>query len=88
MPSVGDCVEVFWTEDDRLYRGTLDGVDDGSNRVMYDDGDVELLNIISKTWNICDKSTTQAQLPLQHLTSGSQDFISAISFYFENKPFM
>ena len=48
-------IEVFWPDDNKFYRGTVGGTYDAKGRVevVYDDGDVEVLDLNKEKWNYC-----------------------------------
>jgi len=43
MRTIGDRIEIYWPSDDAWYAGTLTEVYDGVAKIIYDDGDEEIL---------------------------------------------
>ncbi|MED6171778.1 hypothetical protein PIB30_043996 [Stylosanthes scabra] len=60
---VGLRVEVWWPDDNQFYKGIIDSFDSAEkkHKVMYDDGDEEILNLRTEKWNIIevDSDTNQ-----------------------------
>ncbi|MED6174668.1 hypothetical protein PIB30_071187 [Stylosanthes scabra] len=60
---VGLRVEVWWPDDCEFYKGIIDSFDSAEkkHKVMYDDGDEEILNLRTEKWNVIevDSDTNQ-----------------------------
>ncbi|XP_061346896.1 sister chromatid cohesion protein PDS5 homolog C-like isoform X2 [Gastrolobium bilobum] len=53
---VGSRVEVWWPDDQMFYEGTVDSFDPAmkKHKVLYDDGDEEILNLKKEKWKIIE----------------------------------
>ncbi|XP_028782650.1 microtubule-associated protein futsch [Neltuma alba] len=51
---VGSRVKVYWPHDRAYYKGVIDSFDPSKkkHKVMYDDGDEEILNLEKETWQL------------------------------------
>ncbi|KAL5071500.1 hypothetical protein RYX36_022387 [Vicia faba] len=56
---VGKRVKVLWPEDDMFYEGVVHSFDSSSkkHKVLYDDGDEEILNLDEEKWEIVEADT-------------------------------
>ena len=55
--AIGDRIEVYWPMDRKFYSGTISSSNCTSSKheVMYDDGDVEILDLSKERWNYLRK---------------------------------
>ncbi|XP_045801488.1 sister chromatid cohesion protein PDS5 homolog C-like isoform X2 [Trifolium pratense] len=53
---VGERVEVWWPKDRAFYKGVIESFDSAKkkHKVLYDDGEVEVLNLVKEKWNIIE----------------------------------
>ncbi|KAK4800886.1 hypothetical protein SAY86_021373 [Trapa natans] len=54
---IGRKVKVWWPMDKQFYQGTVKSYDPSRNRhvILYDDGDVEILNLEKERWELIEK---------------------------------
>lgn len=52
----GDRVRVYWPIMKKSYAGYVYKQSTGEYRVVYDDGDVEVLNMEKENWMFCDEA--------------------------------
>ncbi|KAK4802635.1 hypothetical protein SAY86_000838 [Trapa natans] len=54
---IGRKIKVWWPMDKQFYEGTIKSYDPSRNRhvVLYDDGDVEILNLEKERWELIEK---------------------------------
>lgn len=84
-PKIGDLVAVYWPLDDALYSGAVQAVStNGRHKVLYDDGDVETLNLCDENWGFC---TDQCTKPFS-LHSDMPALLANMFEYFGNKLFL
>lgn len=50
LPVVGSLISEYWPLENQYYIRTLNAINDGKHIYMYDDDDVETLNLDSDTW--------------------------------------
>ncbi|PNX86692.1 sister chromatid cohesion PDS5-like protein, partial [Trifolium pratense] len=52
----GERVEVWWPKDRVFYKGVIESFDSAKkkHKVLYDDGEVEVLNLVKEKWNIIE----------------------------------
>lgn len=57
-PSIGDMVEIYWPVDNRYYSGMISHFNSTTHqhRIVYDDGDVEQVNLSQETWRYFDRN--------------------------------
>ncbi|KAF7843194.1 Sister chromatid cohesion protein PDS5 isogeny B-B [Senna tora] len=77
-PLVGSKINVWWPLDKRFYEGTVDSYDSvkGKHKILYDDGDVEVLNLKKERWEqIVDHNSLDAEkgIDLQQLEAEASD---------------
>ncbi|KAI4371182.1 hypothetical protein MLD38_019448 [Melastoma candidum] len=60
---IGCRIKVWWPMDKQFYEGTVKSYDLSRNRhvVLYDDGDVEILNLEKEKWEIVNKGHKAAK---------------------------
>ncbi|KAI4365017.1 hypothetical protein MLD38_021039 [Melastoma candidum] len=60
---IGCRIKVWWPMDKQFYEGTVKSYDLSRNRhvVLYDDGDVEILNLEKEKWEIVNKGNKFAK---------------------------
>ncbi|XP_045821255.1 sister chromatid cohesion protein PDS5 homolog C [Trifolium pratense] len=53
---VGERVEVWWPKDREFYKGVIESFDSAKkkHKVLYDDGEVEVLNLVRGKWHIIE----------------------------------
>ncbi|CAK8569959.1 unnamed protein product [Lathyrus sativus] len=53
---IGKRVKVWWPDDDMFYEGVVDSFDSSikKHKVLYDDGDEEILNLEEEKWEIVE----------------------------------
>lgn len=51
---VGDRIEVYWTDDKKYYKGRVAEIQrtSGKHKVVYDDGDIEMLVLKDEKWRM------------------------------------
>ncbi|XP_020583977.1 uncharacterized protein LOC110027049 isoform X2 [Phalaenopsis equestris] len=56
LDNIGRKIEVWWPDDERFYTGVIDAFDPVTkkHRVVYDDGDAEILFLRNERWNYID----------------------------------
>ncbi|KAH9612756.1 hypothetical protein KSS87_004382 [Heliosperma pusillum] len=59
---VGVTVKVWWPDDNAFYKGVVDSFDSATkkHKVLYDDGDVENLNLKEEKWQLVSPSEGDA----------------------------
>ncbi|PKI66429.1 hypothetical protein CRG98_013231 [Punica granatum] len=60
---IGCKIKVWWPMDKKFYEGTIKSYDPSRNKhvVLYDDGDVEILNLEKERWELTDKGQKSAK---------------------------
>ncbi|XP_020683417.2 uncharacterized protein LOC110100313 isoform X1 [Dendrobium catenatum] len=61
---IGREIEVWWPDDKKFYKGVIDAFDPVTekHRVVYDDGDVEILFLRNERWNYVDSKNFEKEL--------------------------
>ncbi|KAH0453112.1 hypothetical protein IEQ34_017436 [Dendrobium chrysotoxum] len=61
---IGREIEVWWPDDKKFYKGVIDAFDPVTekHRVVYDDGDVEILFLRNERWNYVDSKNFEREL--------------------------
>lgn len=76
IPKVSDSIEVYWDADDRYYKGTLtvNNSNEHSFRIMYDDGEMEDLDLRNEVWRFADmdKPNGTTKIPQDKNTTKKQ----------------
>lgn len=56
---VGAKIKVWWPDDERFYDGVVDSFDRSTrkHKILYDDGDVEVLLLKNETWEFIEAET-------------------------------
>lgn len=92
MPDLGDQVDIYWSEDDEYYSGVVTEVDETGHTIVYDDGDVEIVDFSGEQWRftgsqdgVLESNTVSG---LTTLSRNEQEALGAMFKYFGNKPFM
>ncbi|GAU27034.1 hypothetical protein TSUD_313960 [Trifolium subterraneum] len=83
---VGERVEVWWPKDREFYKGVIESFDSAKkkHKVLYDDGEVEILNLVREKWNIIeDDSVADEEEGSDH---GSLDAATEMSLRKKAKP--
>ncbi|KAK2438442.1 Tudor/PWWP/MBT superfamily protein [Trifolium repens] len=87
---VGERVEVWWPKDRVFYKGVIESFDSakkeaqGDLAVLYDDGEVEVLNLVREKWHIIeDDSVAEEEEGSDH---GSLDASAEIPARKKAKP--
>lgn len=62
---IGDTIEVFWPNDNLYYPGIITGIDKKAKmyRIVYDDGDIEVISLNKETWRHIDKPQMKKATP-------------------------
>lgn len=60
---IGCKIKVWWPMDKQFYQGTIKSYDTEKRKhvVLYDDGDVEILNLEKERWELMDKGRKHAK---------------------------
>ncbi|XP_030473954.2 sister chromatid cohesion protein PDS5 homolog A [Syzygium oleosum] len=60
---IGCKIKVWWPMDKRFYQGTIKSYDTEKKKhvVLYEDGDVEILNLEKERWELMDKGRKSAK---------------------------
>ncbi|KAL1315287.1 hypothetical protein HN51_042061 [Arachis hypogaea] len=72
---VGTRVKVFWPDDDMYYEGVVDSFDRSKkkHKVLYDDGDMEILNLKKERWEILDTAAPDGDEGSEHISPDVSD---------------
>ncbi|KAG2379715.1 Protein EMSY-LIKE 4 [Vigna angularis] len=70
---VGKRIKVWWPKDKTFYEGVIESYDPikGKHKILYADGDVEVLNLKKQKWTVVDVSLDKEGLTLQRLAEAS-----------------
>ncbi|KAK7381522.1 hypothetical protein VNO80_00067 [Phaseolus coccineus] len=70
---VGSRIKVWWPKDKMFYEGVIESYDPikGKHKILYADGDVEVLNLKRQRWKLVDASLDEEGLALQRLAEAS-----------------
>ncbi|XP_014515842.2 uncharacterized protein LOC106773633 isoform X2 [Vigna radiata var. radiata] len=70
---VGTRIKVWWPKDKTFYEGVIESYDPikGKHKILYADGDVEVLNLKRQKWTVVDVSLDEEGLTLQRLAEAS-----------------
>ncbi|ESW07806.1 hypothetical protein PHAVU_010G160600 [Phaseolus vulgaris] len=70
---VGSRIKVWWPKDKTFYEGVIESYDPikGKHKILYADGDVEVLNLKRQRWKLVDASLDEEGLALQRLPEAS-----------------
>ncbi|XP_042038996.1 nucleolar protein dao-5-like [Salvia splendens] len=65
---VGSKVKVFWPKDKEYYEGVIASFDSAKkkHRVLYNDGDEEILNLKKEQWDFLDDVVSNGGLDVEH----------------------
>ncbi|VVB14006.1 unnamed protein product [Arabis nemorensis] len=60
---VGSRIQVWWPMDRKFYKGVIEsfGVSNKKHKVLYDDGDVENLNLNKERWAMIEEEDAEAE---------------------------
>lgn len=89
-PLMGENVAIFWPLDNTYYPGTVTAIEDGISTILYEDGEIEVLNMSDETWKYQEDKDTVASASSStlELQSNEQEILSQLSKFFGNKPFL
>lgn len=88
VTTVGDATEVFWTDDNQFYSGTMFAVKRKMYAVGYDDADQETLNMANKTWRFASAIIITDLAAYISVVREEPQVLDQILVAFGNKPFM
>lgn len=63
LPAVGNNISIYWPLDNRYYPYRMFTVEDSDHTILYNDGDVERLDLSSKTWRFFSAFTNEGPSP-------------------------
>lgn len=87
-PDIGDHIEVFWPADNAYYPGIVAEIqDDGRHVILYDDADVEIINLANEQWRYANTALAHVGRFVT-LPSNEQRVLAELMKTFGNKPFM
>ncbi|WOL19426.1 sister chromatid cohesion protein [Canna indica] len=72
---VGSRIKIWWPLDKRFYEGTVHSYDSGKKKhtILYDDGDVEVLQLSTEKWEIVSNVHTPGKRPKSQHSSAFKD---------------